>query len=500
MAIDARIPLGVQAPQPVSPIDSMGRALTLKSMMQRGEAQDLQLEQEKQQMAAQQRAAQGRTALSELLASQSGPDGRVNHRGVEKGLAERGFGDLALEYGTKRRADMKAESDQAKVKLENHKAQMQLIGNAAGGILSLPPEQQPAAYMATRARLIQQGIGDEASIPAEFDPQIVAQFRTQAIDAEKQVDQAQKDLDYQLRLDQFEDTVAREKPATLQKWLTTAGQLIGAAQDDEQLAAAKAALEQQEAPAEVMALFAGLTAAQATEVGMTPDQRTSAAGQAEQRRLTQRGQDMQAETARAGQAITVRGQNMNDTRARELNAITRDQKPPSEGERAAFGYYTRALDAHQALEGMEEKMASKNLAGQAAYSFLPNAMQSEENQLYKQAQRQFTEARLRKDSGAAIAASEYANDEKTYFPQPGDTPAVLQRKRQARSMVLRSLKDQAGRAYREDVPGSGAAAGATPDAAAAAAAPKAPAKFEAIAVSPDGKRIGWNGSAWVEVK
>jgi len=36
---------------------------------------------------------------------------------------------------------------------------------------------------------------------------------------------------------------------------------------------------------------------------------------------------------------------------------------------------------------------------------------------------------LRKESGAAIAASEFDNAEKQYFPQPGDSDQVISQKR-----------------------------------------------------------------------
>jgi hypothetical protein len=80
---------------------------------------------------------------------------------------------------------------------------------------------------------------------------------------------------------------------------------------------------------------------------------------------------------------------------------------------------------------------------------MPNYLQSPDQQMYRQAQRQFSEARLRKESGAAISAKEYESDAKTYFAQPGDSPAVIKRKQESRQKVLDGLKFGAGKAYDE---------------------------------------------------
>lgn len=78
--------------------------------------------------------------------------------------------------------------------------------------------------------------------------------------------------------------------------------------------------------------------------------------------------------------------------------------------------------------------------------------------MYRQLQRQFTEARLRKESGAAIPQSEFESDAKTYFAQPGDTPATIQRKEAARQSVLQSLEIGAGNAFKNYTGAQGQAA------------------------------------------
>ena len=51
---------------------------------------------------------------------------------------------------------------------------------------------------------------------------------------------------------------------------------------------------------------------------------------------------------------------------------------------------------------------------------------------------------MRKESGAAIAASEFANEEKKYFPQIGDSKKVIEQKQKARDLAIKALEVQAG--------------------------------------------------------
>lgn len=69
-----------------------------------------------------------------------------------------------------------------------------------------------------------------------------------------------------------------------------------------------------------------------------------------------------------------------------------------------------------------------------------NYLISEEYQAYDQAKRDFINATLRKESGAAIAASEFENADRQYFPTPGDTPAVIAQKRANRELAQKLIE------------------------------------------------------------
>jgi len=70
---------------------------------------------------------------------------------------------------------------------------------------------------------------------------------------------------------------------------------------------------------------------------------------------------------------------------------------------------------------------------------------SEKEQLYMQAKADFIGAVLRKESGAAISKDEFLKEDRRLFPQPGDKPATIAQKAQARANALATLSSEAGR-------------------------------------------------------
>ena len=69
---------------------------------------------------------------------------------------------------------------------------------------------------------------------------------------------------------------------------------------------------------------------------------------------------------------------------------------------------------------------------------------SPEQQKVAQARINFITAILRKESGAAIGASEFATAEKNYFPKPGDDAATIAQKQAARKTAIKAMEIQAG--------------------------------------------------------
>ncbi|HET8870417.1 MAG TPA: hypothetical protein VFM48_08230 [Aquabacterium sp.] len=74
-----------------------------------------------------------------------------------------------------------------------------------------------------------------------------------------------------------------------------------------------------------------------------------------------------------------------------------------------------------------------------ALGMAANAFASPEQQQVEQAQRDFINAVLRRESGAAISMGEFSNAAKQYFDQPNDSPQVRAQKRTARQRVINGM-------------------------------------------------------------
>jgi len=75
---------------------------------------------------------------------------------------------------------------------------------------------------------------------------------------------------------------------------------------------------------------------------------------------------------------------------------------------------------------------------------ITNWTQAEAQQQVEQAERDFVNAILRQESGAAIGVNEFDNARKQYFPQPGDKPNNIEQKRRNREAAIRAFEITAG--------------------------------------------------------
>jgi hypothetical protein len=105
-------------------------------------------------------------------------------------------------------------------------------------------------------------------------------------------------------------------------------------------------------------------------------------------------------------------------------------------------FATRAEGALRAFEPVADAMTSigDRAANLDPTGLVRGAVQSDDFQVAQQAGDEFLQAILRKDTGAAITSQEQALYGQTYIPQPGDNPAVLAAKRQARARAVEALK------------------------------------------------------------
>lgn len=222
------------------------------------------------------------------------------------------------------------------------------------------------------------------------------------------------------------------------------------------------------------------------------DERTRSEGMAN-RGVTVRGQNLTDERTRAegaaNRGVTMRGQNMTDTRTREANDQGKTQvvtdadgnvtivnkgtgearaatgpdgqplkgkeKPMTEFQGKAQMFGTRAAEAHNILNALEGTAARPGLAVKQSLENMPltggalgaigNKMLGADSQKIDQAQRNFVNAVLRNESGAAINQSEFDSAKKQYFPQVGDSPEVIKQKRANRESAIAGFQLEAGK-------------------------------------------------------
>lgn len=110
------------------------------------------------------------------------------------------------------------------------------------------------------------------------------------------------------------------------------------------------------------------------------------------------------------------------------------------------GYADRTKSANEQISSLGGKFASAGAIGGTKIlgMGLPNFLKSSDRQQYEQAQRDFVNAVLRRESGAAIGKDEFDSASKQYFPQAGDTSATVAQKTANRNLVINNLYAQAG--------------------------------------------------------
>lgn len=115
----------------------------------------------------------------------------------------------------------------------------------------------------------------------------------------------------------------------------------------------------------------------------------------------------------------------------EYAAKTVPAKPPSKEQSDSYGFATRIVRDMPILQD-QTKIDAGSSAWNRAVSNVPfgygNQWAGKDYQQITQAQRDFINAVLRRESGAAISPQEFENAALQYFPQPGDDPETVKQK------------------------------------------------------------------------
>jgi hypothetical protein len=192
------------------------------------------------------------------------------------------------------------------------------------------------------------------------------------------------------------------------------------------------------------------------------------ANAAESRRLAREQFEFQREQGLRPEIRLIKDENGNDVLIsvdRRTNAATPINVPGRQSEPSnpfmtggamnleqsnAALYASRMLNAEKIFRDPKVVEAGMSVGqrGKAAVPVVGNFLVSDQYQRFDQAKRDFINATLRRESGAAISASEFENAEKQYFPQPGDSKEVLAQKQRNREEAIRGIGAAAGKGYR----------------------------------------------------
>jgi hypothetical protein len=400
MALDPSI-YRLFAPKSVNEYQS--ERLALESAQQGQQMNALQLLSGRRKMEQEDRAREEQNALARLMAGgfdRRAPDAQQRlyqtapnlAPGVQKQWLEQDKGEADLKKTGAETKKIGVDTQDNEYKLARAKTQAIYDATSAA--------TDPASYAMALRGLQASGI-DVSQIPQQFDPAFVAQTRQQALTELQRLDVADKAE--QRRLTGARD--AESARAHRANEATARGQL-GVAQGNLGVSRERLNLDRA-APRGVLD----------PERGLLVDPRTGEA-----------------------RPITVGGQPV---------GAKADTKPTTEGERVAGGYLLRMQRADE-LVNQFEKEGRPSLAVEAAAKVGGatgrRMVTGEVSQKYRQAQEDWVRAKLRKESGAVIAADEMDREIETYFPQPGEGERVAKQKAAARKTAEEAMTLSAGRA------------------------------------------------------
>lgn len=122
-------------------------------------------------------------------------------------------------------------------------------------------------------------------------------------------------------------------------------------------------------------------------------------------------------------------------------------KAPTDAQSAAAGYARRLEQSEQIFKDLEGKGYNFGSRLEDARGLLPGEAQSNEYRSKEQAENNFINAVLRRESGASISPAERQSAAQQYFVRPGDPQDVAAQKKANRQQVIENLKGASGRAY-----------------------------------------------------
>lgn len=377
MALDPNVALQVQPVQIQNPLTTYAQAAALQGAQRQNQLYDLAI-QDKQREVDQAQALNAAFKAPGAMNS----DGTLNASGIVGNVAQSGYGAAVPALAKSLAETQSAQLAQQKASIDGSLQKLGAIGQVLNGVTD-----QASYDLARQWAVSHLGPDSVASMPATYDPTLVANKQREALTVMQQLDQHSKAIDQQLAQSQF--------------------------------------------------------------------------GETQRHNLASEGIETRAQNMRALDYDPKNGVVVNKLTGQSTPVLGADGKPIATsvgnltGEQSnAVAFGARALDAQNMLRQLEAAGTTNTNPVYRAVSGLPviggalggaaNFLNSDQQQSYEQAKRNFVSAILRKESGAAISESEFLNEEKKYFPQTNDSAATIEQKARARDLAIEALKAQAG--------------------------------------------------------
>jgi len=127
----------------------------------------------------------------------------------------------------------------------------------------------------------------------------------------------------------------------------------------------------------------------------------------------------------------------------------------TEGQANTSIFANRMQGANNIIANVEQSGTSVKQFLASGIPLFDNFLTSEKFKMYEQAKSEFINSLLRKESGAAIGRDEFDRYNKQFFPEPGDTQAIIDQKRKNRNVVTEAMFGTIPEAARTQASGNG---------------------------------------------
>lgn len=443
MPIDASIPLQVRQPQLQDPTEVMGRVMSLRTLAGQQQLQQMQIDQRQREL------EQERT-LSDLYRGNLNPDGTVNRQAVLGAAADKGLGAriplLQKQFADADEATAKVgkiKSETGEIDFNVAKKKMDASAAALNSLVA-NPNVTHQDVINTMVNLVNQGIvtqeqGQQAIRELPGRPELLRPFLMQkglqVMDAAKRMEMLQPKLD---KVDNggqisFVDT----NPMTNPRGPTPV---------------TKVASPGERLTAETQRRGQDLTDARARETNQLTREANANVYDPERGVLVNKATGLARDASTFdGKPIGPKNKELTDAQAKALLFGTRMQES-----NAILGKLSEAGADMPSVVKLAADRAP--LVGGALGAVANTTVASPNQQRVEQAQRDFINAVLRRESGAVISEPEFENARKQYFPQVGDSPEVKAQKAANRKRATELMLQEVPAARR----GAPAAAASTP--------------------------------------